>query len=82
MRRFFPRDVLLVARLLAVAGALVWISIGGQATLPVAYVALGFIVATSVLVWLEDVRRHGVRSRFRRRRPLPSSGTCSRRRCG
>jgi len=57
MRRFFPRDVLLVARLLAVAGALVWISIGGQATLPVAYVALGFIVATSVLVWREDVRQ-------------------------
>jgi len=67
MRRLFPRDVLLVARLLAVAGALVWISIGGQATLPVAYVALGFIVATSVLVWREDVRRHGV--------PLPLSET-------
>jgi len=29
MRRFFPRDVLLVARLLAVAAALVWILIGG-----------------------------------------------------
>jgi hypothetical protein len=33
MRRFFPRDVLLIARLLAVAGALAWILIGGQATL-------------------------------------------------
>jgi diguanylate cyclase (GGDEF)-like protein/putative nucleotidyltransferase with HDIG domain len=60
MRRFFPRDVLLVARLTAVAGALVWILIGGQATLPLAYVALAFLIATSALVWRDDVRRGGV----------------------
>jgi diguanylate cyclase (GGDEF)-like protein/putative nucleotidyltransferase with HDIG domain len=67
MRRFFPRDVLLVARLLAVAGALVWILIGGQATLALAYVALAFLVATSALVWRDDVRRRGV--------PVPLSET-------
>jgi hypothetical protein len=67
MRRFFPRDVLLVARLLAVAGALVWILIGGQATLALAYVALAFLIATSALVWRDDVRRHGV--------PVPLSET-------
>ncbi len=67
MRRFFPRDVLLAARLLAVVGALVWIQIGGQATLPIAYVALGFLLATSVLVWRDDVRRDGV--------PVPLSET-------
>ena len=60
MRRFFPRDVLLVARLFAVAGALVWILIGGQATLWLAYVALAFLLATSALVWRDDVRRGGV----------------------
>src|SRR5258706_14702336 len=67
MRRFFPRDVLLVARLLAVGGALIWILIGGQATLWVAYVALSFVVATSALVWRDDVRRGGV--------PVPLSET-------
>jgi diguanylate cyclase (GGDEF)-like protein/putative nucleotidyltransferase with HDIG domain len=67
MRRFFPRDVLLVARLFAVAGALVWILIGGQATLPLAYIALAFIVATSALVWRDDVRRDGM--------PVPLSET-------
>lgn len=67
MDRFFPRDVLLVARLLAVAGALVWILIGGQATLSLAYAALGFLVATSALVWRDDVRRGGV--------PVPLSET-------
>ena len=60
MRRFLPRDVLLAARLIAVAGALVWILIGGQATLWLAYVALAFLVATSALVWRDDVRRGGV----------------------
>ena len=67
MRRFFPRDVLLIARLLAVAGALAWILIGGQATLWYAFVALSFLFATSVLVWREDVRRGGV--------PAPLSDT-------
>ena len=60
MRRFFPRDVLLVARLLAVAGALVWLLLGGQATLALAYVALAFLIATAALVWRDDVRRGGV----------------------
>jgi diguanylate cyclase (GGDEF)-like protein/putative nucleotidyltransferase with HDIG domain len=67
MRRFFPRDVLLVARLVAVAGALVWILIGGQAALPLAYVALAFLIATSALVWRDDVRRLGA--------PVPLSET-------
>jgi diguanylate cyclase (GGDEF)-like protein/putative nucleotidyltransferase with HDIG domain len=67
MRRLFPRDVLLVARLLAVAGALLWILIGGQATLALAYVALAFLTVTSALVWREDVRRGGI--------PLPLSET-------
>jgi diguanylate cyclase (GGDEF)-like protein/putative nucleotidyltransferase with HDIG domain len=67
MRRFFPRDVLLVARLIAVAGALVWILIGGQATLALAYVALAFLLATSALVWRDDIRRRGV--------PVPLSET-------
>src|SRR6267378_3567148 len=62
MRRFFPRDVLLIARLIAVAGALAWILIGGQATLLYAFVALSFLLATSVLVWRDDVRRGGVPS--------------------
>ncbi len=60
MRRFLPRDVLLVARLLAVVGALVWILIGGQAMLALAYVALAFLIATSALVWRDDIRRGGV----------------------
>jgi len=67
MGRFFPRDVLLVARLIAVAGALVWILIGGQATLPLALLALGFLLVTSVLIWRDDVRRNGV--------PVPLSDT-------
>ena len=60
MRRFFPRDVLLVARLAAVAGALVWLGVGGQATLPLVYISLGFLLATSALVWRDDVLRKGV----------------------
>jgi diguanylate cyclase (GGDEF)-like protein/putative nucleotidyltransferase with HDIG domain len=67
MRRFFPRDVLLVARLLAVTGALAWVLIGGQATLPLVFVALAFLIATSALVWRDDVRRGGV--------PVPLSET-------
>jgi diguanylate cyclase (GGDEF)-like protein/putative nucleotidyltransferase with HDIG domain len=67
MRRLFPRDVLLAARLLAVVGALAWILIGGQATLPIAYVALGLVLVTSALVWRDDVRRDGV--------PVPLSET-------
>src|SRR6266540_6260982 len=67
MRHFLPRDALLVARLLAVVGGLAWILIGGQGTLPVAYVALGFVLATSVLVWRDDVRRDGI--------PVPLSET-------
>jgi diguanylate cyclase (GGDEF)-like protein len=59
MGRFFPRDVLLVARLLAVAGALVWILIGGQTTLPLASLALGFLLLTAVAIWRDDVRRNG-----------------------
>ncbi|MEP6693834.1 MAG: GAF domain-containing protein [Chloroflexota bacterium] len=60
MRRFFPRDALLAARLLAVGGAVVWILIGGQTTLVLAYAALAFLLATSALVWRTDARRGGV----------------------
>jgi len=59
MARFFPRDVLLLARLIAVAGAVTWIAIGGQATLLFVYASLGFLLATSVLIWRDDVRRGG-----------------------
>src|SRR5712664_4197037 len=67
MARFFPRDVLLVARLIAVAGAIAWILIGGQATLVFAYVALGLLLTTSILIWRDDVRRGGA--------PVPLSET-------
>ncbi|HEY3127653.1 MAG TPA: hypothetical protein VGK07_11360, partial [Candidatus Limnocylindria bacterium] len=67
MARFFPRDVLLVARLIAVAGAIAWIVIGGQTTLVFAYAALGFLLTTSVLIWRDDVRRGGA--------PVPLSET-------
>ena len=59
MARFFPRDVLLAARLIAVAGALVWLQVGGQAVLPLAYAALGFLLVTAILIWRNDVRRDG-----------------------
>src|SRR2546427_11252729 len=59
MARFFPRDVLLLARLIAVAGAVAWILIGGQAALLFAYAAPGFLLATSVLIWRDDGRRGG-----------------------
>jgi diguanylate cyclase (GGDEF)-like protein len=67
MRRFFPRDALLVARLIAVGGALLWILIGGQATLAIVYLALAFLLVTSALVWRADARRGGV--------PVPLSET-------
>jgi len=67
MARFFPRDVLLMARLIAVVGAVAWIAIGGQAALLFAYAALGFLLATSVLIWRDDVRRGGA--------PVPLSET-------
>jgi diguanylate cyclase (GGDEF)-like protein len=70
MGRFFPRDVLLVARLLAVAGALAWLSVGGQAVLPLAYLALFFLLLTSMVIWRDDVSRGGV--------PLPLSETPNR----
>jgi diguanylate cyclase (GGDEF)-like protein/putative nucleotidyltransferase with HDIG domain len=67
MKRFFPRDVLLVGRLVALAGAVAWLAIGGQATLVVAYLALVFLAVTFVLIWRDDVRRGGV--------PVPLSQT-------
>ncbi|HKY51714.1 MAG TPA: GAF domain-containing protein [Candidatus Limnocylindria bacterium] len=48
-----------MARLLAVAGALVWILIGGRATLAVAYLALAFLILTALLIWWDDLRRGG-----------------------
>src|SRR6266508_1506649 len=67
MSRYFPHDVLLVGRLIAVAGALAWILIGGQAVLPIAYLALGFLVLTAILIWRFDLSRGGV--------PVPLSET-------
>lgn len=63
MRRFLPRDVLLAARLIAVAGALVWILIGGQATLWLAYVALAFLVALARVDGLSSANISSYRQR-------------------
>jgi diguanylate cyclase (GGDEF)-like protein len=60
MTRFFPRDVLLVGRLLALAGAVIWLLLGGRATLSLAYLSLGFLFVTTVVIWRDQVRRSGV----------------------
>jgi diguanylate cyclase (GGDEF)-like protein/putative nucleotidyltransferase with HDIG domain len=57
MRRLLPHDPLLVGRVGALAGAGVWLFIGGQAIAPVASLALAILAVTIVMVWWLDVRR-------------------------
>ncbi len=57
VRRFFPRDILLLARLLAAAGALTWLALGGPAVTPLVIAALAFILVTALLIWRDDLRR-------------------------
>ena len=58
MRRFFPKDILLLARLLAAAGALLWLAIGGPASPPLVALALTFLLATSALIIEVNGGRH------------------------
>src|SRR5436309_2400288 len=57
MRGLFPRDPLLVGRLGAFLGAVAWLWLGGQGIVPLALVALTFLVATSAGVWWLDRKR-------------------------
>ncbi|MDQ2953175.1 MAG: GAF domain-containing protein, partial [Chloroflexota bacterium] len=59
MWRLFPRDVLLFARLLAASGATLFVFLGGREVLPLALVALAFLLITSALIWRNDLR-HGI----------------------
>ena len=52
-----PYDVLLLARLLAAAGAVTWLYLGGAAFVPLAVLTLVFILATSALMWRTDQLR-------------------------
>ncbi len=54
--RFLPRDVLLLARLIAAAGAVVWLLSGGMAITPLVALALAFLLLTSLLIWRNDIR--------------------------
>src|SRR6184192_4638468 len=57
MRRVVPLDPLLVGRIGALAGAGMWLFIGGQAIVPVAALALAFLAATIGMVWWLDIKR-------------------------
>src|SRR5438034_7312476 len=57
MRGLFPRDPLLLGRLGAFLGAVAWLWLGGQGIVPLALVALTFLVATSAGVWWLDRKR-------------------------
>src|SRR5437773_746687 len=57
MRGLFPRDPLLVGRLGAFLGAVAWLWLGGQGVVPLAAVALTFLVVTSAGVWWLDRKR-------------------------
>ncbi len=57
VRRLIPRDVLLLARLLAASGALLWVVLGGPALMPLVSAAVAFLLITSALIWRDDVRR-------------------------
>jgi diguanylate cyclase (GGDEF)-like protein/putative nucleotidyltransferase with HDIG domain len=52
-----PRDPLLIGRLGALAGAVAWLSVGGQAIVPIAAAALGLLIVTTTAVWWLDLRR-------------------------
>ena len=59
MRGVFPRDPLLVGRVGACLGAVAWLWLGGQGVVPLAALALTFLVATSAGVWwLDRARGH------------------------
>jgi diguanylate cyclase (GGDEF)-like protein/putative nucleotidyltransferase with HDIG domain len=55
--RFLPHDVLLVARLIAAAGALAFLALGGPTVLPLVTAALVFLFITAALIWRDDLRR-------------------------
>src|SRR5437762_5051541 len=57
MRGIFPRDPLLVGRFGACVGGLAWLSLGGQAIVPIAWLALVLVLATAARVWWLDLRR-------------------------
>src|SRR5256886_3715424 len=57
MRGIFPRDPLLVGRFGACVGGLAWLSLGGQAIVPIAWLALVLVLATAGRVWWLDLRR-------------------------
>ena len=57
MWRFLPHDVLLVARLIAAAGALAFLAMGGPSVLPLVVPALLFLFVTAALIWRDDLRR-------------------------
>jgi diguanylate cyclase (GGDEF)-like protein/putative nucleotidyltransferase with HDIG domain len=52
-----PRDPLLIGRLGALAGAIAWLSVGGQAIVPIAAGALGLLLGTTIAVSWLDLRR-------------------------
>jgi putative methionine-R-sulfoxide reductase with GAF domain len=51
MRGLFPRDPLLIGRLGACLGAIVWLWLGGQVIVPIAAAALVLLIATAARVW-------------------------------
>src|SRR5689334_7822459 len=57
MRRLLPHDPLLVGRVGALAGAGVWLFVGGQAIAPVASLALAILAVTIAMVWRLALRR-------------------------
>jgi diguanylate cyclase (GGDEF)-like protein/putative nucleotidyltransferase with HDIG domain len=57
VRAVLPRDPLLIGRLGALAGAVAWLAIGGQAIVPIAASALVFLFVTAVAVWWVDRAR-------------------------
>jgi diguanylate cyclase (GGDEF)-like protein/putative nucleotidyltransferase with HDIG domain len=57
VRGLIPRDILLLARLLAASGALLWVVLGGPALMPLVSAAVAFLLITSALIWRDDVRR-------------------------
>jgi diguanylate cyclase (GGDEF)-like protein/putative nucleotidyltransferase with HDIG domain len=58
MRAVFPRDPLLLGRIGACVGAIVWLSLGGQGIVPIAAAALFLLIATALRVWSLN-RRQG-----------------------
>src|SRR5260370_9758608 len=57
VRGLIPRDILLLARLLAASGALLWVALGGPALMPLVSAAVPFLLITSALIWRADLRR-------------------------